>query len=188
MNNLTLPKLFFTGGRLVGEGIESLVRPVSSLKGIFEDEAAFFKLPQDEIAYEVSSHLPLPEGTPGGLYFGITYIHPWMVGDEYMMTKGHFHAQIDRAEYYWGLEGEGLLLLMDQQRNCWAEQVFPGSLHFISGGVAHRMINTCNQIFSFGACWPSDAGHDYGSIAKQGFSVRVKKVNGKPQLIKSASL
>jgi hypothetical protein len=33
------------------------------------------------------------------------------------MTKGHFHAIENRAEYYWGIEGEGILLLMDKKRN-----------------------------------------------------------------------
>ena len=64
---------------------------------------------QNQLAYEVSSFLPEKEGTPGGLYFGITYLYPGKVGNEYMMTKGHYHANVDRAEFYWGLEGEGML-------------------------------------------------------------------------------
>ena len=67
------------------------------------------------------------------------------------MSKGHFHANIDRAEFFWGLEGEGMLILMDQLRRVWAARVFPGSLHYIPGGVAHRMANTGNTLFSFAA-------------------------------------
>lgn len=127
--------------------------------------------------------MPEQEGTPGGLYFGITYLHPGKVGNEYFMTKGHFHANIDRAEFYWGLEGEGLLILMDQLRRVWVERVFPGSLHYIPGGMAHRMANTGNTLFSFAACWPSDAGHNYREIADHGFAARLLEVDGKPQLI-----
>ena len=105
------------------------------------------------------------------------------VGNEYFMTKGHFHANIDRAEFYWGLEGEGMLILMDQLRRVWAERIFPGSLHYIPGGVAHRMANTGNTLFSFAACWPSDAGHNYREIADHGFAARLLEVDGKPQLI-----
>ena len=100
-----------------------------------------------------------------------------------MMTKGHYHASIDRAEFYWGLAGEGMLILMDEQRNVWAERVFPGSLHYISGGVAHRMANVGSSLFSFAACWPSDAGHNYAEIAEKGFSARLIEVNGIPHLI-----
>ena len=139
---IVFPRLFFTGNRLLGERVENVSRTLGDLRGIFADIDAFSRMPQNMPAYEVSSFLPEQEGTPGGLYFGITYLHPGKVGNEYFMTKGHFHANIDRAEFYWGLEGEGMLILMDQSRRVWAERVFPGSLHYIPGGVAHRMANT----------------------------------------------
>jgi glucose-6-phosphate isomerase len=99
------------------------------------------------------------------------------------MTKGHFHACADRAEYYWGLEGEGMLILMDEQRRVWAERMFPGSLHYISGHVAHRVANTGSRTLSFAACWPSDAGHNYAEIAENGFAGRLICKNGAPALI-----
>ena len=148
---IVFPRLFFTGNRLLGERVENVSRTLGDLRGIFADVDAFSRMPQNMPAYEVSSFLPEQEGTPGGLYFGITYLHPGKVGNEYFMTKGHFHANIDRAEFYWGLEGEGMLILMDQLRRVWAERVFPGSLHYIPGGVAHRMANTGNTLFSFAA-------------------------------------
>ncbi len=180
---IVFPRLFFTGNRLLGERVETVSRTLGDLEGVFADTEAFSRISPDIPAYEVSSFLPEKEGTPGGLYFGITYLHPGKVGNEYFMTKGHFHASIDRAEFYWGLEGEGMLILMDQTRRVWAERVFPGSLHYIPGGVAHRMANTGNGLFSFAACWPSDAGHNYQEIAAYGFSARLLEIDGKPQLI-----
>ena len=141
---IVFPRLFFTGNRLLGERVENVSRTLGDLRGIFADVDAFSRMPQNMPAYEVSSFLPEQEGTPGGLYFGITYLHPGKVGNEYFMTKGHFHANIDRAEFYWGLEGEGMLILMDQLRRVWAERVFPGSLHYIPGGAPHRLANTRN--------------------------------------------
>jgi glucose-6-phosphate isomerase len=76
------------------------------------------------------------------------------------MTKGHFHAIENRAEYYWGIEGEGILLLIDKQRETKSEYMFPGSLHYIPKATAHRVVNTGNPISRFGACWPSDAGYN----------------------------
>ena len=38
-------------------------------------------------------------------------------------------------------------------------------------------------LFSFAACWPSDAGHNYGEIAEKGFSARLVDVDGTPHLI-----
>jgi len=183
MNEIKPSPLLFSAARLEGPGVEKSRRMLGDLAEIFEDREALEALPADTVAYEVASYMPVADGTPGGLFFGISYLHPVMVGDEYMMTKGHFHNRIDRAEFYWGLEGEGVLLMMDGERGCRAETVSPGSLHYIPGGVAHRLVNTGDVILAVGACWPSDAGHDYGSIARDGFSARVKKVDGKPALI-----
>lgn len=114
---------------------------------------------------------------------GITYLMPGKVGNEYFMTKGHFHSNIDRAEFYWGVEGEGMLIFMNEKREVWAERMYPGSLHYIPGGVAHRVANVGNDMLIFAASWPSDAGHNYETIAKYGFARRLKEIDGKPKLI-----
>lgn len=180
---IILPELIFNGKELIGEKVEKSARRLKDLKGVFEDEAAFEAMDPEQTVYRVSSILPVQEGTPGGLFMGITYLMPGKVGDEYFITKGHFHAQADRAEFYWGVEGEGVLILMDKSRKVWAERIYPGSLHYISGGTAHRVANVGNSTLVFAASWPSDAGHDYGTISRCGFARRLKEVNGKAQLI-----
>ena len=89
--------------------------------------------------------------------------------------------QSDRAEFYWGL----MLILMDRERNTWSEEVYPGSLHYIGSEIAHRLANTGNQKLIVGACWPSDAGHDYEEITVNGFSARLVEVDGKPALVEN---
>jgi len=182
MNNILLPEAGFSGRQLAGSKINKATRKIGDLKTIFSDRAAYDLTSPDKIVYEVESYLPVDEGTTGGLFFGITFIHPGKVGDEYFMTKGHFHKIADRAEFYWGIEGEGMLILMDKHRKTWAEKMYPGSLHYINGFTAHRTANTGNTILSFGACWPSDAGHDYDSISQHGFSKILVQVNGQPVL------
>lgn len=166
-----------------GEPIINQIRKLKDIKGIFADEKAFGEMDKEQIAYSVQAWLPVAEGTPGGLFFGASTIYPGKVGNEYFMTKGHFHMQSDRAEFYWGVQGHGMLLLMDRERNTRAEEVFPGSLHYIGGHIAHRLVNTGNDKMIVGACWPSDAGHDYDEIANNGFSARLFEVNGKPRLV-----
>ncbi len=174
---------FFNGttGSLTGKEVVKSARTLRDITGIFEDQKALEEVDLDQIAYEVEIHEPV-KGAEGGLLFGTSYIHSGKVGNEYFMTKGHFHEIRNRAEYYWGIKGEGLLLLMDEDRKCWAEKVSEGSLHYIPRNVAHRLINTGEEILTVGACWPSDAGHDYGTIQKEGFSVRVKEIDGRPVL------
>ena len=158
-------------------------KTLADLPGIFQDRAAYEKMPSRTLLYEVDSYSPVGPDTPGGLYFGITRIYPGKVGNEYFMTKGHFHARIDRGEYYRGLGGEGVLILMDRNRRTWGEKIFPGSLHYIPGGTAHRVANTGNAVLSFAACWPSDAGHNYQEILEQGFSASLQCVDGYPEFV-----
>ena len=175
----------YSNGEIKGKGVINPIKKLKDIPTIFEDSDAFSKLNGEEIIYEVQAILPVKEGQEGGLFYGKTIIRPGKVGDEYYMTKGHFHQKIDRAEFYWGIEGEGMLLLMDEDRNCWAEKMYPGSLHYIDGYIAHRTVNTNDTNLSFGSCWPSDAGHNYQEITDNGFSARLKEVDGKPQLIQS---
>lgn len=183
MNNIFSPEVGFSGWELTGNQINRTVRTIGDLPSIFSDVEAYGSASPEKIVYEVESYLPVGEGTTGGLFFGITHLHSGKVGNEYFMTKGHFHKIPDRAEFYWGLAGEGMLILMDKYRKTWAEKMYPGSLHYIHGYTAHRTANTGNSILSFGACWPSDAGHDYDTISKRGFSKILVQQNGQPALI-----
>ena len=164
-------------GSLTGSHVQTTVRKLKDIGDIFEDQAALEKMDLEQSAYKVEMHAQV-DAIEGGLQFGTSYLYPGKVGDEYFMTKGHFHAILNRAEYYWGIKGEGVLLLMDEERKCWAEKVTPGTLHYIPGYVAHRLINVGNDILTVGACWSSDAGYDYETIQKEGFAARVKEVNG----------
>lgn len=172
-------------GSLLGETVSRVVRTIGDLRGIFVDEASRAAMPQDRVAYRVECYFPVPEGTQGGLFFGTTLIEPGLVGAEFFMTKGHFHARLDTAEYYWCIRGRGMLLLMDEARRCRAEQMKPGSLHYIPGRTAHRVANVGDETLCFGACWPADAGHDYESIAARGFSARVLRIDGAVKMVEA---
>jgi Glucose-6-phosphate isomerase (GPI) len=52
--------------------------------------------------------------TEGGLFWGNTTLYPGSLGDEYFMTKGHFHRTRNRGEFYVTRKGEGALLLMEE--------------------------------------------------------------------------
>lgn len=170
-------------GRLGGEMLSESKRTLGELPNVFANENARAAMDQQTVVYEVQSHMAVAEGTPGGLFFGTSNVMPGQVDGEYFMTKGHYHARRECAEYYWCIEGTGALILMDEAGRCWFEPMQPGSLHYIPGHVAHRLANTGDVPLRVGACWPSDAGHDYASIAVSGFTARLKDVNGVPTLV-----
>jgi len=175
--------LEISSGLLSGEPVINSVKRIADLENVFSDEQARLQMAQDKMVYEVQAWLPEEDGTPGGLYFGTTIIYPGKVGEEYFMTRGHFHAKIDTGEYYWGIKGEGVLILMDTSRNVYAEHMKAGSLHYINRSVAHRVANVGNEPLIFNACWPSDAGHNYEEINKNGFASRIFDKGGTPTLI-----
>ena len=168
---------------LTGSPIQYQQRYLHEIASIFQDQEAVKLLPSRTVVYSVQSWLPVAEGTTGGLFFGATTISPGKVGSEYFMTRGHFHSLSDRAEFYWGVQGKGVLILMDRERRTWGEKVYPGSLHYIDNNIAHRLSNTCQENLVVGACWPSDAGHDYNEISKHGFSARLIEIDGQPVLV-----
>jgi len=172
----------FLGDDLTGREIINKTTTIGDLKDVFAEEKARSDMQQGGVVYEVQAYLPVKEATLGGLYFGITKINPGKVGDEYFMTRGHFHELSDRAEYYWGIKGEGYLILMDRNRKTRIEKMEAGSLHYIPAHTAHRVANVGATVLSFGACWPSDAGHDYKEIADNGFSARLLDSDGNPTL------
>jgi glucose-6-phosphate isomerase, archaeal len=171
--------------QLGGKPIVNQTRKIKDLTGIFQDQKAIDKIDPDQDVYSIQAWMPVAEGTTGGLFIGTSTIFPGKVGQEYFMTKGHFHALSDRGEFYWGVQGQGMLILMDRDRKTWAEEVYPGSLHYIPGEVAHRLANIGDSKLVVGACWPSDAGYDYEEITRNGFSARLIEVDGKAGLVVS---
>ena len=153
--------------------IRRTVRRIEDMKGFFSDEEALENEDAKRTVYWVDSFNPVEDGTQGGLLFGVTNIQPGSIGTECFMTKGHFHAVRDRGEFYWGISGRGLLLLMTEDGSTRAERVRPSSLHYIPGHTAHRLVNCSHVTLSVGACWHADAGHEYGLIASHGFGLRV---------------
>jgi glucose-6-phosphate isomerase, archaeal len=168
---------------LSGTPVINQIRLLKDIAPIFRDQEALKIMPPEMLCYTVQLFFPVPEGTPGALGFGNTFIYSGKVGNEYIMTKGHFHAKGASSEFYWGVQGKGMLIIMDRERNTWAEEMYPGSLHYIGENIAHRVANTGDTTLIFGASWTSDAGHDYETIARDGFSARLLEIDGKPILV-----
>lgn len=171
-------------GTLDAPAIRSSVKKLGQLKEVFADTAALARLDPETVVYRVWWWEPVPPGTEGGLFWGTTEILPGKVGNEFFMTHGHQHAIRNRAEFYATVSGEGMLVLRDASGKTWCEPMSPGSLHYIPGSVAHRTVNSGTVPLRFIASWPSDAGHDYHTIATQGLGARVLEKNGKAVFVK----
>ena len=148
-------------------------RRASDLRGAFADGEALDRLVADgdPLVYEVLQY-DVPEEV-GQLVCCTTVIHPGTVGEEFFMTKGHFHARRETGEVYLGLSGHGYLLLMREDGVGRAVAMERGTVAYVPPHWAHRTVNTGDEPFVFFAVYPGQAGHDYGSIERTGFAQRV---------------
>jgi glucose-6-phosphate isomerase len=150
-----------------------LVRRASDMRGYYRAAAALETLIEDGDPphYEVVE-IPVPE-THGHLASCLSTLQPGRVGDECFMTKGHYHAILDRGEIYLGLRGEGLLLMKTAEGKALAEPLVRGALVYVPPGWAHRSVNVGGEPLVSFCVYPADAGHEYGDIARTGFPQRV---------------
>lgn len=164
-----------------------ITRRLSAMKGQYLDQRAYEALCEqhDSILYEVYE-IKRPE-VPGELLHGLSIVHPGKVGDEYFMTKGHFHTVLDTAEVYHCLQGEGMLVMEtpagDEQ--AWAvEELRPGRVVYVPPRWGHRSVNTSSHqdLITF-FVYPGDAGHDYGTIERQGFQKLIVERGNRPHII-----
>ncbi|MBE0699458.1 MAG: glucose-6-phosphate isomerase [Anaerolineaceae bacterium] len=145
-------------------------RRLSSLKGQFIDSAAYAEMlaREDSLIYEVYE-IKRPQ-VAGEVLTGISIVHPGKVGNEFFMTKGHFHTVIDTAEVYLCLNGEGYMVMETPEGETSVQALSPNTILYVPPRWAHRSVCTSRQqdLVTFFA-YPGHSGHDYGTIERQGF-------------------
>ena len=117
----------FTTG-IFAPATEVVDRRVSHLKEMFHDQVAVQDIlaAGDRVVYEIRYH-PFVTST-SDMSLGVTRIFPGKVGDEYHMTKGHFHERPDEPEIYFCVHGEGYLLMETRDGDFEAVPWQPGTI------------------------------------------------------------
>jgi len=156
----------------------TLERRLSDMRGYYLDDPGDG---DDALVYRVHM-VPVPE-TNAEIQCSTTVIEPGRVGDEYFMTRGHFHEVRDRSEIYIGMAGEGRLVMATEDGDHAVEPLRAGTLSYVPGGWAHRSVNTGAVPLVFFAAYIGDAGHDYGTIAERGLPVMVVAGADGPQVV-----
>lgn len=158
-------------------------RRVSNMRGVYADEAATEALIQngDPLVYEFYE-MGAPE-KDSDQAFGTSITYPGKVGNEYFMTKGHFHTILATAEVYYCLSGEGFMLLESPEGDWSAQPLKPGVMVYVPPRYAHRSINTGNVPMVTFFCFRGDAGHDYGTIETKGYRKLIVEQDGKPVVV-----
>jgi glucose-6-phosphate isomerase len=161
-----------------------ITRRLSAMQGQYSDQAAFEAAltQEDTLLYQVFE-IKRPT-VSGELLSGLSVLHPGKIGNEYFMTKGHFHAVLETAEVYYCLKGEGCIVLETPEGDWAVEKLYPGRVLYVPPRWAHRSVNTSagEDLVTF-FVYPGHAGHDYRTIQKQGFRKLVIEENGHPKIV-----
>lgn len=163
-------------------------RRLSQMRGMYADPVAYERLlaQGDALVYEFyDMHLPESDAA---IAFGTTITYPGKVGDEYFMTKGHFHQILATAEVYYCLRGRGYMLMESPEGVCEAQVMQVGVAVYVPPRFAHRSVNVSvdEPLVSFFA-FRGDAGHDYGTIETRGFRKLVVERAGQPAIVDNPS-
>lgn len=165
------------------EHAETTRRCLSQMADMFYDRKAAQDIlsREDPLIYEFYE-LGCPQ-RPGDLAFGTTILYPGKVGQEYYMTKGHFHTILDTAEVYYTLSGQGYMVLENPEGDTKEIALSAGKAVYVPRRYAHRTVNTGNVPLVVFFTFNADAGHDYGTIETKGYHKLIVEYDGCPQVI-----
>ena len=167
------------------EHTRHLIRRASDMKGHYADSKALESLiiSGDPLHYEVFEIPTIPEEA-GELMYCISKLQAGKIGDEFYMTKGHYHTVADTAEIYLCLRGHGYMLMKMANGKCATEEMTRGRMVYVPPFWAHRSVNTSKDepLISF-CVYPGNAGHNYGDIEQEGFPKRIFERDGKVMIV-----
>lgn len=181
---MLLPEGVFIDGRTgaVPSATEIYVKPVCELSGLYQDQAAFGAFVGANpaaIGYTVAGY----RKEECDIFFGTTTMAPGKIGDEYFMTRGHYHIRRDCGEAYYTQRGVGVLLLQTREGETREVEMAPGVCAFIPPNWAHRSINTGREPLVFTWFCQTTAGHDYGDILTHGMRRLAVERDGVLQIV-----
>ncbi len=158
-------------------------RRLSDLRGCFRDPIAYEAALTvgDPLLYAVTA--VEPASGEGQLHYGLGILYPGRIGDEYYLTKGHYHSHRAAAEVYVGLKGEGMMLLEEEATG--ESRMVPlraNSVVYVPGHTAHRTVNTGPEPLVYLGVYPASAGHDYEAIATRNFRKVIIEKEGQPAM------
>lgn len=159
---------------------------LSDMPGRFADtdaEASLVAM-EDPLIYR-ADEIIAPE-QHGELHTSVTVLFPGKVGDEYFMSKGHYHVQPNCVKVYLAVTGHGYLLMQNAAGETMEAEMTPGSIVYCAPGWAQRTVNVGNSPFAYFKYWPTESGHDYQRVLdSDGFYKRIVERDGKPVIVDS---
>lgn len=144
-------------------------KALADLAGLYEEEESYAEMLAamgSDIVYEVTEFRP--SEAAGDMIFGVTRMVPGRVGNEYFMTRGHIHQQVDRPEMYYVQKGQGVMLMESPYGDIRTMAMGPQSICYVPPCWIHRSVNVGAEELVMVFAYPADSGQDYETIERAG--------------------
>lgn len=145
-------------------------KSLGDMSGVYRDRQAYQEQLDahgpDQLVYSVDEHRA--DQGAGALIVGTSTVLPGRFGEEFALTRGHLHAQADRAELYHCLSGHGVMLLETLDGRSRTVELIAGQAVHIPGHWVHRSVNVGDEPFVTLFCYGADAGQNYDLISRAG--------------------
>jgi len=157
------------------------IRRLKDMKGVYSSDEAWRLMDPETVVYRV--HRKSYEE----LFYGVTEILPGKVGDEYFMTKGHFHQRVGAPGICVFLAGRGAMVLQHQDEKLpfMVAPVERGTICYEPGYYAHRAVNLGPEKLIYVSIAATDSGWDYGLIEKKGLRYLIVEKQGKATIMEN---
>ena len=158
---------------------------LSDMADLFADEdaRAAAETAEDATVYEVYRTEPTDQPPESALCYAATVVSAGRIGDEYYMTRGHAHRNGEAPEIYFGVRGQGMMLLQTDDYQVQALAMTPGTVLYVPGATAHRLANTGDELLVTFAVYPAAAGISYDMVTQHGFKRILVATPSGPDLV-----
>jgi len=160
-------------------------RRLSEMAGVFADEEKrrAAETEHDVTVYEVFRTEPDDQPSLSALCYASTVVYPGRIGDEHFMTRGHTHTNEEAPEVYLMVRGHGMMLLQTKDYQVQALTMTPGTVLYVPGATAHRLVNIGDEALVTFAVYALAAGLNYRPLELHGFKRIIVATPDGPDLV-----
>lgn len=140
------------------------IRKLKDMESVLLDKNISKENPEKELYY---MYRGIKE--ENGLRYDITVIPPFLMGEEFVKTKGHFHCS-NKGELYTVIKGEAIFLFQKGKEaieDVYAVKAETGQSVIIPGGYGHITINPSEEMLELANWVGLECVSDYKTIEEK---------------------
>lgn len=150
-------------------------RRLKDMDGFFHDKEAYRRADKEKFVYRIYYF------SFNSMGCAITEMFPGKIGNEFFLTRGHFHKPPEMSEVYIFLRGYGVSVMQHKNREkpVLFAPLIPGAVVFSPPFYAHRTVNIGKDKLSWISIFNTEAQLDYEPVLREGFRGLIVEEDGR---------